>query len=326
MIPKSPVIDGREEDEVQLGKRQPQFQTLPTIFFRDPEGRKALNRWELEEDEFEELARTRTLFISQICGDGSPRPIQPSVFPPVIPDPAPDAEAPAADEGATPLANARPVMFEFRLVPLDRQSGNPKGSVETAARVYVDLTTLALNFTAVGGETKDPTEIIDRQLDTFARVLANSYGADCYFRLFSGEPGGWKVIEGTLADGAHVNRTVRATAAFVSTEVTAAFLDLEGDGVTVGIAVAMMKELRNRFEAPFRLLGFSRVESPDAVSVCGDRISTIPLDTLPDLVKCFRELRPEGEFCVLVAGGDGQSEKSGVFLLDLRLFEKARSN
>lgn len=320
MNPKSPVIEGREAEEVALGKSQPEFQTLPTIFFRDDEGRKALSRWEPDAAELEELNRTRSLYLSQICGDRAPNAILPSVFPPEIP------EQVAEPEAVEPASASAPVMFEFRLVPLDRATGNPRGSVETGARVFLDLTALAIQFAAAGGVTSDPTEIIDRQLDSFARVLANAYGADVYFRLYDGTPGGWKFVEGRLESGAHERRTVRAGLTMLPDAVEVAALDFDGRA-TVAEAVRMMKELRNRFAPPFRLLGRSPSDAPAAIQAFGEVVSSTELLTIPDLVTCFRKFKPEGDFCLLIsADGRDDESKRGVFLLDLRLFEKSRSN
>lgn len=319
MIPRSPVVEGREDEEVALGANQPDLQTLPTIYFRDHEGRKALSAWRLEDDaEREEFLRTGVVYVSQIIGDGAPRPILPSVFPPVIPEADPAADA---AEGS----RIQPVMFEFRLVPLDRESGNPKGTVESAARFYVDLTTLALNFNAVGGETADPTEIIDRQLDTLARVLANAYGADVFFRLYDGTPGGWKVTEGRLDNGAHARRTLRPGALFYP-EVDVAALDV-GGAATVAEAIQMMKTLRDRFEPPLYLLSFSPVESPGDLASLGEVVTSKPCGSVPEVVAHFRAmLRPRGDYCLLICNEPGDPSKAGSFLLDLRLFEKARSN
>jgi hypothetical protein len=46
MKPKTPVIPGREAEEIQLGREQPEFQTLPTLYFRDAEGFHASDRAE----------------------------------------------------------------------------------------------------------------------------------------------------------------------------------------------------------------------------------------------------------------------------------------
>lgn len=320
MKPKPHVIPGRESEEVALGAEQPQFQTLPTLFFRDHEGRKALSAWTFESDEEEEeFARTRTLFVSQIVV-GAPRAIMPSVFPPEIPE---QADAEPEEEAEPEPARA---VFEFRLVPLDGQSGNPRGSVETGARVFLDLTSLALQFAAVGGETSDPTEVIERHLDTFSRTLAHSYGADVYFRLYGNPAARWHVTEGRLESGAHERRTVRAGNSGLPDRINVAALDI-GGRASVAEAVRMLKGIRNTFLPPFRLLGYSDADTPDRVHAFAERIASTELLTLPDLVKCFREIRPEGDFCLLIAATEaGEEKREGVFLLDLRLYDKARSN
>lgn len=325
MKPKVHVIEGRESEETRLAENQSEFQTLPTLFFRDHEGFHALSAWEFEDEgELEEFLRTRTLYVSQLMPEGdAPRPILPSVYAPDIP------ERPAEPEGSTPEGdgsglNFSPVIFEFRLVALDRQTGNPVCGVEGGARIYVDLTTLSAHFAPSGAPTNEPTEVIDRHLETFARVLANAYGGDVYCRLY-GSAGGWKVTEGKLEDGAHLRRTIRAgNSALPPVDVAA--LDV-GGVATVAEAIRMSKELRSRFKPPFRLLGFSQVETPDVVSALGEVITSKECQSVPEVVAHFRAaLRPRGDYCLLIAADGTGEEVPGVFLFDLRLFEKARSN
>jgi hypothetical protein len=328
MKPKEHVIEGREPDEVKLAENQDEFQTLPTLFFRDAEGFHALSAWEFEdEDEFREFLRTRTIFVSQLMTEGdAPRPILPSVFAPVIPEQAPEPEGVAAGG-----PRFEPVIFEFRLVALDRSTGNPISGVEGGARVFVDLTTLAAHFPASGAPTSDPSEIIDRQLETFARLLAGAYGADVYVRLY-GSAGAWRVTEGTLETGAHVRRTIHAgNSGRLPENLQVAALDVDGRA-SVEESIRMMKAVRDSFAPPFRLLGFSPVEDPSSVASLGDVITGRELQTVPEVVSFFREaLRPRGDFCLLIQAfkyqaAEGEGASPGFFLLDLRLFEKARSN
>jgi hypothetical protein len=334
MKPKPHVIEGRESEETRLAENQTQFQTLPTLFFRDHEGFHALSAWEFEDDdELREFIATRTLYVSQLMPEGdAPRPILPSVYAPEIPARPADEPRTSGGEGSERI-HFEPVIFEFRLVALDRQSGNPVSGVEGGARLYIDLTTLAAQFTPSGAPTDDPTEIIDRHLETLSRVLATAYGADVYCRLYGGASDSWKVTEGALDNGAHARRTIRAAnAGTLPDEVQVAALDVAGCS-TVAEAIRFMKALRDSFEPPFRLVGFSSVETPAAVSTLGDVITDRELQTVPEVVAHFRTmLRPRGDYCLLVAAKrytaaeEGDADAPAHFLLDLRLFEKARSN
>lgn len=331
MIPKSPVIDGREDDEVRLGEGQEQFQTLPALTFRDAEGVKSLSRWELEEGEREEFLRTGSIFVSQITGGGAPRPILPSVFPPDIPDAAAGAEGRTLEGEGVERIHVEPIIFEFRLVALDRRSGNPVSGVEGGARVFVDLTTLAAQFPASGQPTDDASEVISRQLETFARVLATAYGADVYFRLYASDAARWTVVEGKLENGAHVRRTIRAdNAGRLPEEIDAAILDA---GVaSVEESIRMMKALRDTFPPPYYLVGFAPAESPSNVAALGDVLTDVPCQNVAAVVAHFRAtLRPAGDFCLLIRTDnftppDSRNARRGHFLLDLRLFDKSRSN
>jgi hypothetical protein len=330
MIPTSPVIEGREEDEVRLGAEQAEFQTLPALTFRDDEGVKSLSRWILEEGEREELLRTGSIYVSQITGGRAPRPIMPSVFPPDIPDRAPDEGRDVEGEGVGRI-HVEPVIFEFRMVALDRESGNPVSGVEGGARLFVDLTTLAGQFPTSGHPTGDATEIISRQLETLARVLASAYGADVYFRLYGSDAAGWQVVEGKLEGGAHVRRTIHAdNAGRLPEEIDAAILDL--NGADVAESIRMMKALRDTFAPPFYLIGFSPVEAPSNVAAVGDVITEVACQNVPAVVAHFRTmLRANGDFCLLIRSDqytppDSRVARAGFFLLDLRLYDRSRSN
>lgn len=332
MKPKTPVIEGCESEETPLAENQSQFQTLPTLFFRDEEGFHALSAWEFEDEgELQEFLRTRTIYVSQLMAEGSaPRPILPSVYAPTIPDQSTFGRT-VEGEGSEAL-HFDPVIFEFRLVALDRSDGNPVCGVEGGARIYVDLTTLAGMFAPSGAPTTDPTEIIDRHLETLARVLANAYGADVYCRLYGGASDAWRVTEGTLDSGAHLRRTIQAgNAGKLPAEVQVAALDVDGRS-DVATAIRMMKALRDSFRPPFRLLGFSPVAAPAAVSALGEVLTEKELQSVPEVVSYFRAaLRPGGDYCLLVEAAaytpaEGAPVEPAHFLLDLRLFEKARSN
>lgn len=330
MIPKSPVIQGREDDEVQLGEGQEQFQTLPALTFRDSEGVKSLSRWQLEEGEREEFLRTGSIYVSQITGGLAPRPILPSVFPPDIPDAAAEPEGRTVDGEGVERIHAEPIIFEFRLVALDRRSGNPVSGVEGGARVFVDLTTLAAQFPASGQPTDDATEVISRQLETFARVLASAYGADVYFRLYGSDAARWTVVEGKLEDGAHLRRTIHAdNAGRLPLDVDAALLDTGGE--SVADSIQNMKALRETFRPPFFLVGFSPVESPASCAALGEVITEKRCESIPEVVAHFRAmLRPNGDFCLLIRSArftppEGP-EREGFFFLDLRIYDRSRSN
>jgi hypothetical protein len=247
MIPRSPVIEGREEDEVQLGAEQDEFQTLPALTFRDHEGVKSLSRWELEEGEREELLRTGSIFVSQITGGGAPRPILPSVFPPDIPEQAAEPEGHTLEGEGVESLHVEPVIFEFRMVALDRDSGNPVSGVEGGARLFVDLTTLAAQFATSGQPTGDASEVISRQLETLARVLAGAYGADVYFRLYASASARWHVVEGKLEDGAHMKRTIHAgNSGRLPADIDAAILDTGAAGVGESIQMVNLPRLERR--------------------------------------------------------------------------------
>lgn len=331
MIPRSPVIEGREDDEVQLGAEQDEFQTLPALTFRDAEGVKSLSRWELEEGEREEFLRTGSLFVSQITGGGAPRPILPSVFPPDIPEQSAEPEGRTLEGEGVESLHVEPVIFEFRMVALDRASGNPVSGVEGGARLFVDLTTLAAQFATSGQATDDASEVITRQLETLARVLAGAYGADVYFRLYASASARWHVVEGKLEDGAHMKRTIHAgNSGRLPEGIDAALLDTGAAGV--GESIQMMKALRDTFPPPYYLVGFSPVESPSDVAALGDVITDTACQNVAAAVAHFRTmLRPKGDYCLLIRTDnftppDSRNARRGHFLLDLRLFEKSRSN
>lgn len=327
MIPKSPVIEGRAADEVAVGEAQEQFQTLPTLFFRDPEGFHALSAWQFEDEaEREEFLRTGTIFVSQLMPEGdAPRPILPSVYPPDIPE-----QTPAADEGEARV-RIEPVFFEFRMVALDRRTGDPVSGVAGGARVFLDLTTLSAQFPAAGASTENPTEIINRHLQTFARLLASSYGADVYCRLHAEgeESRGWLVTEGTLENGAHLSRKVHAAnSGRLPSEIDVAVLD--AGGANFAESAAMIRALQTDFAPPLYLVGFSPLESPADVSALGDVLASRPCASVAEAVSHFREtLRPAGDYCLLIRSEAYAAEgepREGFFMLDTRIFEQSRSN
>jgi hypothetical protein len=204
--------------------------------------------------------------------------------------------------------------------------------VDGGARLYLDLTTFAVQFTPPGATTSDPTEIIDRHLEAFAGVLATSYGADVYFRLYGGGSPSWKVREGRLEDGAHLKRTVHAgNSGRLPDSIHVAALDT-GGAAKVAEALQVMKAVRNSFESPFRLLGYASAETPAQVQTLGEVLSEKECDSIPEVVSFFRAvLRPRGDYCLLIHArgyqpAEGEPERPGFLLLDLRLFEKSRSN
>jgi hypothetical protein len=79
MKPVSPVIPGFEDLEVNIAKDQPEYLPLPSIVTMDGE---VISRWELTQEEADEVARTRSVWTRQatFC-----KPVQPmllSVEPP----------------------------------------------------------------------------------------------------------------------------------------------------------------------------------------------------------------------------------------------------
>jgi hypothetical protein len=158
-------------------------------------------------------------------------------------------------------------------------------------------------------------------------LLAAAYGADVYCRLYAAGAGDlWRVTEGRLENGNHAKRTVRAGNSGLPERIHVAALDTGGNA-TVAEAIQMMKAVRNTFLPPFRLLGCSPAESPQLIQSFTEIVASAELPTFPALVKCFRTIRPEGDFCLLVAATEAGDERAeGVFLLDLRLYDKARSN
>lgn len=320
MIPETPVIDGREEEEVQLGARQADLQTLPTLYFEDAEGVKALSRWRMEtEAEREEFLRTGSIYVAQITGGAAPRPILPTVFAPDVPPKRPAEPDP---QPADPQPAG--LLYEFRVVRLDRETGRPCGAAESGARLFVDMPSLCAAFPPGGPDSTDFLEVIDRQAESFARVVANAYGADVYFRPFGAAS--WGRVAGRLESFGPSTARAPLAASPGLPRVDGCALDSASIGYDE--ARDALNMVRRTFGPPYRLLGMSRADAPEVIVAFGEGLTVTEFGGVAAAVAGFRSaLKPTADFCLLVAADShGDDFRRGTFLLDLRLFDKARSN
>jgi hypothetical protein len=305
MLPQSPVIEGHEDRETKLGEGQSQYQTLPALVCGDAKGT-VISKWKLEDYEREEISRTGVIYLSQLTLGHKFQAMQPHAFEPEVP--------PAVE----PVNIAERLIVEFRIVPLDRKTGEALTTIETGAKVYADVLTLAQAMNCVAPPlSTDPDEQVRYTVDLHARLLSEMYGADVYFRpMASGS--GWLLREGPRPDRKPSSEVIALDG------VIDVVLHDADDAVTVGDAIAMMKALRERFSPPFFLVGYSHRETFDRIEKLGEQLTRHECGSIDEVVQFFRSaLRPRGDYGLMVVSG---TEESGSFLLDSRIYAKSKSN
>ncbi|MCP9494087.1 MAG: hypothetical protein MSG64_06475 [Pyrinomonadaceae bacterium MAG19_C2-C3] len=81
MRPVSPVIPGLELSEINVGENQDVHGVLPAIRVDD---QAFLSRWELTDDEIENITRTRSIYLCQLNYYAPVQPVMLAVEAPVV--------------------------------------------------------------------------------------------------------------------------------------------------------------------------------------------------------------------------------------------------
>jgi hypothetical protein len=310
MLPQSPVIEGHQDREMKLGEGQSQYMTLPALVCHDEKGT-VITKWQLEDFEREEVARSGVIWLQQLTLGHKFQAMLPFAFEPEVPP------------AVAPVEVAERLIVEFRIVPLDRSTGAQLTSIEAAAKTYADIFTLSQAMNCVTPPlSQDPDEQVRYTVDLHARLLSEMYGADVYFRPMGCRDGHWLLREGARPDR-------KASSETIHLEGVIDVLLIDDGSASVGEAIAMMKGLRERFESPFYLAGYSMIETYDRIQPLGEQLATHQCGTLDEVMAFFRSaLRPRGNYCVMVKAAQSASEsgEEGSFLLDTRIYDKSKSN